>query len=41
MSLEEPSWGGVWKDHLWFDLVHAAGREVVPPVYCVVLEFEE
>lgn len=41
MSSEEPGWGGVWNSRFRFDLVNAAGREVVPPVYCVVPEFEE
>lgn len=41
MVSEEHGWSGVWSDRLWADLVSAAGREVLPPVYSVVLEFEE
>lgn len=41
MSEKEPGWGGVWNGSFCFDLVNAAGREVVLLVYCLVMEFEE
>lgn len=41
MFSEETGWCGVWTELLWSHLVAAAGNEVEPPVYCVVLEFAE
>lgn len=41
VTSDEKGWGGLWNERLWLDLVEAAGREVVPPVYKVIIEFEE
>lgn len=41
MLSEVDMWEGIWTEILWKDIVRAAGQEIEPPVYTVVLEFEE